>query len=83
MGRQYLLYVLLAAICPTPSLLAQIHHFDQTRSSEQVEVSPPPVRRAEPPPADAAAADLEAARRHPASGKILPGCAGLLPGGAG
>jgi tetratricopeptide (TPR) repeat protein len=59
MGRQYLLYVLLAAIFPTPSLLAQVHRFDQTRSSEQVEVSPPPVRRAEPPSADAAAADLE------------------------
>jgi tetratricopeptide (TPR) repeat protein len=59
MGRQYLLYVLLAAIFPTPSLLAQIHYFDQNRSSEQVEVSPPPMRRAEAPPADATAADLE------------------------
>jgi tetratricopeptide (TPR) repeat protein len=59
MGRQYLLYVLLAAIFPTPSLLAQIHHFDQTRSSEQVDISPPPMRRAEAPPADAAAAVLE------------------------
>jgi tetratricopeptide (TPR) repeat protein len=59
MGRQYLLYVLLAAIFPTPSLLAQIHHFDQTRSSEQVDISPPPMRRAEAPPADAAAAALE------------------------
>jgi tetratricopeptide (TPR) repeat protein len=59
MGRQYLFYVLLAAVFGTPSLLAQIHHFDQNRSSEQVEVSPPPVRRAEPPPADAAAAYLE------------------------
>jgi tetratricopeptide (TPR) repeat protein len=59
MGRQYLLYVLLAAISPTPSLLAQIHHFDQTRSSEQVDISPPPMRRAEAPPADAAAAVLE------------------------
>jgi tetratricopeptide (TPR) repeat protein len=60
MGRQYLLYVLLAVICPTPSLLAQGHHFDQSHSAEQVEVSPPPIRRAEPPPADAAAAVLEA-----------------------
>lgn len=59
MGRQYLLYVLLAAIFPTPSLLAQIHHFDQTRSTEQVEVSSPAVRRAEAPPADAASAVLE------------------------
>jgi tetratricopeptide (TPR) repeat protein len=60
MGRQYLLYVLVAAIFPTPSLLAQVHHFGQSHTSEQVEVSPPPLRRAEPPPADAPAADLEA-----------------------
>jgi tetratricopeptide (TPR) repeat protein len=59
MGRRYLFYVLLAAIFPTPSLLAQIHHFDQTRSTEQVEVSSPAVRRAEAPPADAASAVLE------------------------
>ncbi len=59
MGRQYLSYVLLAAIFPTPSLLAQIHHFDQTRSTEQVEVSSPAVRRAEAPPPDAAPTDLE------------------------
>jgi tetratricopeptide (TPR) repeat protein len=59
MGRQYLLYVLLAAIFPTSSLLAQIHHLDQTRSSEQVDISPPPIRRAEAPPAGAAPADLE------------------------
>ena len=59
MGRQYLLYVLLAAIFPAPSLLAQIHHFDQTRSTEQVEVSSPAVRRAEAPPPDAAPTDLE------------------------
>jgi tetratricopeptide (TPR) repeat protein len=59
MGRHYLLYVLLVAIFPTPTLLARVHYFDQTRSSEQVEVSPPPVRRAEPPAVDAAAADLE------------------------
>lgn len=60
MGRQHLLYVLLAAIFSTPPLVAQIHHFNQTHSSEQVEVNPPPVRRAEPPAANAAAADLEA-----------------------
>ena len=59
MGRQYLSYVLLAAIFPTPSLLAQIHHFDQTRLTEQVEVSSPAVRRAEAPPPDAAPTDLE------------------------
>ena len=59
MGRQHLLCTLLAAILTTPSLLAQIHHFDQARSSEQVELSSPAVRRAEPPPADAAAATLE------------------------
>ena len=59
MGRQYLFYVLLAAIFPTPSLLAQIHHFDQTRSTEQVEVSSPAVRRAEAPPSDGAPTSLE------------------------
>jgi tetratricopeptide (TPR) repeat protein len=59
MGRQYLLHVLLAVIFPMPTLLAQIHHFDQTRSSEQIEVSSPAVRRAEAPPPDAAAKDLE------------------------
>ena len=59
MGRQYLLYALLAAVFPTPSLLAQIHHFDQTRFFEQVEVSSPAVRRAEAPPAEARAVDLE------------------------
>jgi tetratricopeptide (TPR) repeat protein len=59
MGRQYLFYVLLAAIFPTSSLLAQIHHFDQTGSTEQVEVSSPAVRRAVAPPPDAAPANLE------------------------
>ena len=49
MGRQYLLYALLAVICLPPSLLAQIHHFDRQHSSEQVEVYPPPVRRADTP----------------------------------
>ena len=38
---------------------AQIHHSDQTQSTEQVEVSSPAVRRAEAPPADAAPVDLE------------------------
>ena len=65
MGRQYLLYLLLAALFPTLSL-AQVHHFAQAHSSEQVEVSPPPVRRAEAPAADATVAELEAARRHSA-----------------
>jgi tetratricopeptide (TPR) repeat protein len=59
MGRQYLLYLLLASLVPTLSP-AQVHHFTQAHSSEQVEVSPPPVRRADPPAADAAAAELEA-----------------------
>ena len=59
MGRQSLLYLLLAALFPTLSL-AQVHHFAQAHSSEQVEVSPPPVRRAEPPAAGATVADLEA-----------------------
>ena len=59
MGRQYLLYVLLASLCPTSSLLAQVHYFDHVRSSEQLEVSPPPVRRADPPSGDAAVAELE------------------------
>jgi tetratricopeptide (TPR) repeat protein len=59
MGRQYLYCVLLAAVFPTPSLLAQFHPFGQTRSTEQVEVSSPAVRRAEAPPSDAAPASLE------------------------
>lgn len=59
MGRQHLLYVLLATIFVTPSLPAQMHYFDRPHSSEQVEVSPPPVRRADPPAADAAVAELE------------------------
>ena len=59
MGRHYLFYALLVAIFPTPTLLAQVHYFDQTRASEQVDVGPPPVRRAEPPAADAPAANLE------------------------
>jgi tetratricopeptide (TPR) repeat protein len=59
MGRQYLLYALLAAVFPTPSLLAQFHHLDQTRFSEQVEVSSPAVRRAETPSAEVPAAELE------------------------
>jgi tetratricopeptide (TPR) repeat protein len=59
MGRQYLLYALLAAVFPTPSLLAQFHHLDQTRFSEQVEVSSPAVRRAETPSVEVPAAELE------------------------
>jgi tetratricopeptide (TPR) repeat protein len=60
MCRQYLFCLLLVAICPTSSLLAQVHHFNQAHSSEQVEVSPPPMRHADPPSAEAAAAELEA-----------------------
>jgi tetratricopeptide (TPR) repeat protein len=59
MGRQYLLYVLLAVIGSSSSLLGQIHHFDRQHSSEQVEVYPPPVRRPDTPPGDATVADLE------------------------
>lgn len=59
MGRQSLLYVLLVAVFPTPALHAQFHYLDRVHSSEQVEVSPPPMRHAEPPPPDAEAAALE------------------------
>jgi tetratricopeptide (TPR) repeat protein len=59
MGRQYVLYALLAVICFPTSLLAQIHHFDRQHSSEQVEVYPPPVRRADTPSGDATVTDLE------------------------
>jgi tetratricopeptide (TPR) repeat protein len=58
MGRQYVLYTLLVAICPFSLSLAQVQYF-HARSTEQVEVSPPPIRRANPPPADAAVAELE------------------------
>jgi tetratricopeptide (TPR) repeat protein len=57
---QYVLYTLLVAICPFPLSLAQVQYFNHARSSEQVEVSPPPIRRADPPPADGAVTELEA-----------------------
>ncbi|HEX3353164.1 MAG TPA: tetratricopeptide repeat protein [Terriglobales bacterium] len=53
MGRRSLLYLLAVAICASPLSLAQNH------SSEQVQVSPPPTRRAEPPSVNAGAAELE------------------------
>lgn len=59
MGRQYLLHALLLALCPFSSLWSQVHHFNQAHSSEQVEINPPVMRHAEPPPAQAAAAELE------------------------
>jgi tetratricopeptide (TPR) repeat protein len=53
MGRQVLLLLLAAVVHTSPSVLAQ------ARSSEQVQVAPPPVRRAEAPAADASVAELE------------------------
>jgi len=57
MGRQFLVVLLTAAVCASPSLAfpfsAQVH------SSEEVQVSPPPIRRAEAPASDATVADLE------------------------
>ena len=53
MGRQSLLYLLAAAICAGPGSLAQV------RSAEQVQVSPPPLRHAEPPAASATVTELE------------------------
>ncbi len=58
MGRHYLLYVLLAALS-TSSLPAQIRHFDQVRSPEQVEINPPPVRHADAPSPETPSAELE------------------------
>jgi len=53
MGRQFLLFLLAAVVHTSPLVLAQ------ARSSEQVQVAPPPVRRAEAPAADASVAELE------------------------
>jgi hypothetical protein len=57
MGRQVLLFLLAAllaaAVYASPSTSAQVH------SSEQVQVTPPPVRRAEAPATDATVKDLE------------------------
>lgn len=52
MGRQFLLCLLIPAVCAS-SLPAQVH------SSEQVQVSPPPVRRAEAPASSASVSELE------------------------
>jgi tetratricopeptide (TPR) repeat protein len=59
MGRQFLLFVLLTVLGSSPFSLAQARHFIPPRTSEQLEVSPPPVRRADPPAEDAAVAELE------------------------
>ncbi len=59
MGRQYLLCALLVAISLPTSLPAQLYQFDRVHSSEQVEISPPPMRRIGPPSSTATAADLE------------------------
>jgi|SRR5438477_7033332 tetratricopeptide (TPR) repeat protein len=57
MGRQVLLFLLAAllaaAVYASPSPSAQVH------SAEQVQVTPPPVRRAEAPATDATVKDLE------------------------
>ena len=53
MGRQLLLLLLAAVAYASPIPLAQ------SRSSEQVQVSTPPLRRAEAPSPDATIADLE------------------------
>jgi tetratricopeptide (TPR) repeat protein len=54
MRRRFLFYLLAAAIYGSPYVLAQARP-----SEQQVQVSPPPLRRAEPPSPNAAAADLE------------------------
>jgi tetratricopeptide (TPR) repeat protein len=55
MGRQFLFALLTVAVSAAPSfpLAEQVH------SSEQVQVSPPPVRRAEAPAVNATVAELE------------------------
>jgi tetratricopeptide (TPR) repeat protein len=53
MGRQTLLCLLAVLMGAGPSPLAQV------RSAEQVQVSPPPMRRAQPPAPDATVAELE------------------------
>jgi tetratricopeptide (TPR) repeat protein len=53
MGRRSLLYLLAAVVIASPLLFAQGY------SSEQVQVSPPPARRAEPPSVNAGVAELE------------------------
>ncbi len=53
MGRRFVLLLLAASAYASPIPLAQ------SRSSEQVQVSTPPLRRAEAPSANATIADLE------------------------
>ena len=55
MGRQFLLALLTVAVCASPSF----SFAEEGHASEQVQVSPPPVRRAEAPAANATVADLE------------------------
>jgi tetratricopeptide (TPR) repeat protein len=60
MGRQLLLVLLSSALCTNPSYsLAGPPRPAQARSSEEVQVSPPPMRRAEAPAATASVAELE------------------------
>jgi tetratricopeptide (TPR) repeat protein len=53
MGRRFVLLLLAASAYASPIPLAQ------SRSAEQVQVSPPPLRRAEAPPANATVTNLE------------------------
>ena len=60
MGRQVVLVLLTLALCTSPSFsLAGPPRTEQVHSSEQVQVSPPPIRRAEAPAAGASVAELE------------------------
>ena len=60
MGRQLLLFLLSSALCTSPSFsFAGPPRPEQAHSSEQVQVSPPPMRRAEAPAATASVAELE------------------------
>jgi tetratricopeptide (TPR) repeat protein len=53
MGRQFPFLLLVAVVGTSPSGLAQV------RSAEQVQVAPPPIRRAEAPAANATVGELE------------------------
>jgi len=59
MVRRSLLFLLTVGMCATPFLQAQVHSPGQAHSSEQVQVTPPPARRAEPPSSNASVAELE------------------------
>lgn len=60
MGRQLLLFLLSSALCTSPSFsFAGPPRPEQAHSAEQVQVSPPPMRRAEAPAATASVAELE------------------------